>query len=53
MGSSQNRGQPIKGLGIGLTNDTNENYNIANKENLDDRNFGEVRSVEDMVNNMI
>lgn len=48
MCSSQNRGQPIKGIGIGLTNDINENFNIANKNDKMER-----RSVEEMVNNMV
>ena len=47
MGSSQNRGQTIKGIGIGLTNDINENFNIPKNDNL------ERRSVEEMVSNMV
>jgi hypothetical protein len=47
MGSSQNRGHPIKGIGIGLTNDINENYNISKNDNFDRG------SVEEMVNNMV
>ena len=47
MGSSHNRGHPIKGMGIGLTNDINENYNISKNDNYDRG------SVEEMVNNMV
>jgi len=53
MGSSQHPGQPIKGIGIGLTSASNENYNIVKSENGDERNFADRRSADEMVNNMI
>ena len=53
MGSSQHRGQPIKGLGIGLTSAPNENYHLVKSENEEERNFAEGRSADEMVNNMV